>query len=154
MRSCLLLLAALLACGGSSPQSESVEQRPPASGDSQTSSSGSGSNAESDSGAASSERKGANRLLELFAILAKNMTAHVEQRGQDCPSFTKTLGGWLQSHGDEVRDLLILDHADEDHERIDESITETATVVVFGAAECGDSDAALTAYNEWDALVL
>jgi hypothetical protein len=93
-------------------------------------------------------------MLALFAELNRAMTDHVENRGQDCSSFTTTLGGWLAKDGDEIRDLLILDHRDTDHERIDASIMETATVVVFGAAECGDSDEALAAYNEWDALVL
>jgi len=90
------------------------------------------------------------RLLALFAKLSKEMS----QSDPSCDRFSHALGAWLATHGDEIRDLLILDLSDSDHEEIEEAITDTATRVVSGASECGASSAAMASYDEFEALVL
>ena len=96
------------------------------------------------------EKAAKARLLGLFTTLANQM----QEFGGSCEKFSTKLGSWLATHGDEIRDLLILDHSDADHEEIDEAITDVATLVVFGASECGASDTAMVSYDEFDALVL
>jgi len=97
-----------------------------------------------------SEAGAKDRLLALFAKLGKEMS----HRDPSCDRFSRALGSWLATYGDEIRDLLILDLSDSDHEEIEEAITEAATEVVFGASECGSSSAAMASYDEFDALVL
>lgn len=96
------------------------------------------------------EAEAKDRLLALFAKLITEMS----HRDPSCDRFSRALSGWLAAYGDEIRDLLILDLSDSDHEEIEEAITEAATQVVFGASECGSSSAAMASYDEFDALVL
>ena len=139
----MLLAAFALACGGSDSKDPQAP-RPEQPGDSPT---------ESDVGdedPPENSSKPMERLLALFASLDKT----IDQQGESCPDFTKSLSAWLLSHGDEIRDLLIMDLSDEAHEAIEKGINDVATTVVFAASECGSSDAAVAAYDEFDALVL
>jgi len=90
------------------------------------------------------------RLVALFAALDSG----IGKTDESCPKFTAELAGWLEEHGDEIRDLLIQDLSDDEHDIIDASIHDAATTVVFAASECGSSDDAIAAYDEFDALVL
>lgn len=138
-----LLLVALIGC---SSTSASVEREPVlASGMSP-----SAPTTEAEDSEQVSEEPPSKQLLRVFSVLEGKM----QTPKSSCTKFNDELRGWLDGYGDEIRDLLILDHSDAEHEQIDQAINDVATLVVFGAAECGGHDGAMASYDEFDALVL
>ena len=95
-------------------------------------------------------------LVEIFDRLERDLTADSEAQHADCTRFALAVSQWLGRHADDVRQLSTesLGLAKARQEDLDAEVSARATTVVFVAAECGHSEIALAAYDEFDALAL
>jgi len=147
----ILVALASIGCGGSKSSAATTPGNGSASSGSAAGSDGAGSTGDSDRGG---ESPGA-RLVELIEKVAAEVTG-----ADDCDQFANALDTWTDRNQAEFEQLVAevkaeaeSGEADPDAARMDEQIVEGYLAVVEAAAECGDNDAAMRAYEAFNATV-
>ncbi len=146
----LLVAAASGGCGGSPKSVASAEN-----GSNNAKSPGDGAEDAGDGSGSSSAASPGARLVELVDEIAAEVKG-----ASDCDQFARALSTWTDDHKAEFEELVAAVHAaaesgqtSDDAEEMDAQMVEGYLEVVEAAAECGDNEDAMRAYEAFNTTV-
>jgi len=149
--SALLIALAGVGCGGGKKTGPTT---PNGNGDTGSGSgSGSGSDDTGDTGDTGTGESAGARIVAMVGEISAKVT------GADCNEFASALANWTNRHRAEFEKLVAEVQAaaesgePDDAEQMDEKIVEGYLIVVEAAAECGDNDSAMAAYDAFNTTV-